>query len=221
MTLLIIYFAVEGRVQVKVLTLLKASRILGVMSKTIKLSQIANIQSGYSFRGKIVDEEGATTGVLQAKDISGLYPDENTLARTRLKFSQSRVVKNGDVLLTSRGSFRAASAKFKGAVIASSSLFTVRIDNPSFLPDYVAIYLNSDPAQYYFQQNARGATIQSLTIDALREIKVPVLPVDAQQTIINLYRNVVDQQAILDRKHKIIADIFKTTVAKTLEGVTR
>lgn len=191
------------------------------MSRTLRLSEIATIQSGYSFRVKVVSVDGGSLGVVQAKDINGLYVDEDGIAKINQPYAESRIQKTGDVLLTSRGSFRAGVSKFIKPTIASSSLFTIRLTSEDVLPEYLAIYLNSEPAQYYFSLNAKGATIQSLAITDLQNLNVPIVPLASQRIIIDLQQNVESQRNILNRKQDIINQVLKSSVAKTLEGATK
>jgi restriction endonuclease S subunit len=190
------------------------------MSKTLQLGEIANIQSGYTFRAKVVNVENGKLGVIQAKDINGLYVDEAVIARIDQEYAKTRIQQDGDILLTSRGSFRAGVAKFSMPTIASSSLFTIRLTSDDFLPEYVAVYLNSETAQYYFSQSAKGATIQSLSIDDLRNLNIPHINLENQQIIINLQRNIENQNRLLKRKQEIIDRVLKSSVTQTIEGAT-
>ncbi len=191
------------------------------MNKTLHLSELADIQSGYSFRVKIVNVDNGKLGVVQAKDISGLYVDEDSVVRINQEYAETRIQQAGDILLTSRGSFRAGVGKFSKPTLASSSLFTVRLTREDFLPEYVAIYLNSEAAQYYFSQSAKGATIQSLVIDDLRNLSIPHIPIENQRTIIDLQCNVEEQNRLLKRKQEIIDGVLRSSVNQTLEGAIK
>jgi restriction endonuclease S subunit len=191
------------------------------MSKITKLGDIASIQSGYSFRVKIAHIEGGVLGVVQAKDISGLYVNERNIAKINQEYAETRIQQDGDILLTSRGSFRAGVGKFNKPTIASSSLFTIRLTSTDFLPEYVAIYLNSATAQYHFSQSAKGATIQSLLIDDLRNLPIPHIRFEDQRTIVNLQRNIEEQSILLRRKQAIIDRVLKTSITQTIEGATK
>lgn len=186
----------------------------------MQLGELANIRSGYTFRTKVVNVENGKLGVIQAKDISDLYVDEASVARVDQEYAKTRIQQDGDILLTSRGSFRAGVGKFNRPAIASSSLFTIRLTSNHFLPEYVAIYLNSETAQYYFSQSAKGATIQSLSIDDLRNLRIPSLDLENQQIIIDLQRNIENQKRLLKRKQEIIDRVLKSSVTQIIEGAT-
>jgi len=191
------------------------------MNKKIRLGEVANIQSGYSFRVKIVNVDGGKLGVVQARDVAGLYIDEVGIARIDQDYAETRIQQAGDILLTSRGSFRASVGNFSKPTIASSSLFVIRLTSKQFLSEYIAIYLNSETAQYYLNQNAKGATIQSVSIDDLKNLPIPYGTLENQHIIIDLQRNVEQQNNILRRKQTIIDRILKSSVTQTVEGATK
>lgn len=186
--------------------------------KTKKLSEVADIKSGYSFRGAVHDE-GVGVRVIQAKDVSGGYIADLDLPRVSDHIPNDKYLAPGDVVLTSRGSFRAGVFLSDEPSVASSSVFVLRLTIKNCLPEYLAIYLNSPQAQSYISQVSRGATIHSLRITDLHSLDVPQLPTDDQQNIVNLHSNVHSLLSALDRKSEIINDIFTGAVSKTLEGV--
>lgn len=191
------------------------------MNTTKQLSEVANIQTGYSFRGRIVHSNNGVIGVVQAKDVNRLYPDETGITRIDINLANDRFVQDGDVLLTARGSFRAGVAKFRKPTVASASLFLVHVTTNVVLAEYLAIYLNSETAQYYFSQNAKGATIQSIAVSDLQNMNVPIIPLESQRAIIDLHRNIEAQRMLLSRKQDIINELLKTSVTKTLQGATK
>ena len=96
------------------------------MKSTKLLNDIANIHAGYSFRSAILDA-GFGVAVIQAKDVSGLYLQSSVLPKVDQVFPNTRLLGSGDVVLTTRGSFRASVVDLKIKAIASSSLHVIRI----------------------------------------------------------------------------------------------
>ncbi|MBI1856782.1 restriction endonuclease subunit S [Candidatus Saccharibacteria bacterium] len=188
------------------------------MSKTIKLGEVAEIQSGYSFRGAVGDD-GAGTMVVQARDISALIIGVDHLPRLQQDFPKTKLLQKGDLLLTSRGSFRAGVARFDAPAVASSSLFTLHLRNKTYLPEFVALFLNSGQAQSYMTQNAKGATIQSLSISDLAELSLPVVPIERQKLLVGLQQNVETQTALLRSKLDVVNEIYIGAISKSLKGV--
>lgn len=188
------------------------------MSKTIKLGEVVEIQTGYSFRGAVVDA-GSGVAVIQAKDINALYVSDDDLPRVQQQFPATRLIADGDVLLTSRGSFRGAVAKFDKPAVASSSLFSIRLKSRAYIPEFLALYLNSTRAQAYLAQSAKGATIQSINVSDLINLPVPVLSLDKQKLLVELQQNIENQGTLLRSKLDIVNQIYTSTINKTLEGV--
>jgi type I restriction enzyme M protein len=188
------------------------------MSRTIKLGEVVEIQTGYSFRGAVGDD-GAGTMVVQARDINSLIVGVYHLPRIKQVFPVTKLLRNGDILLTSRGSFRAGVARFDDLAVASSSLFALRLRDRSYLPEFLALYLNSGQAQSYMAQSAKGATIQSLSISDLDGLSIPVLPIERQKLLVDLQQNVETQTALLRSKLDVVNEIYIGAINKSLKGV--
>lgn len=186
--------------------------------KTKKLSDLVDIQSGYTFRGAVKDV-GSGIRVIQAKDISLGTIEYSSLPFVADEIPGSKLLNDGDILLTSRGSFRAAVYRGDVPSIASSSLFVLRPRSADLISDFMTVYLNSDQAQAYFSQSARGATIKSVRIPDLSALNVPILTMDKQYELTELDSIVKKILSDLDRKSQLIKSMHGTTINKTLEGV--
>jgi restriction endonuclease S subunit len=121
-----------------------------------KLSQIADISSGYTFRGPIENDAKGDILVLQAKNIS---PNQEIVETADLATISDKSLRNpyflihNDILLVSRGSgagsFRSAVfASDEKRVMPSSSVQVIRINDVTVLPKYVCLYLNSVANRY-------------------------------------------------------------------------
>ena len=189
------------------------------MSTKVKLGKIAEIQSGYSFRGAVKDE-GCGTAVVQARDISGLYVGGDALPQVKQPLADSRLLRDGDVLLTSRGSFRAGVARFASApTVASSSLYVLRVTDKSILPEFLALYLNSPTAQTHFKQNAKGATIQSMSLSDIAVLAMPIISLNQQRLLVDLQQNIEQQGMLLRSKLGVIEEIYSSAINRSLKGV--
>ena len=189
-----------------------------IMTKLRKLGEVAEIHSGYSFRGAVIDVETGVS-VVQARDIDGLYVKADELPQVLQHFSSSRMLNHGDVLLTARGSFRAAIVGFDKLAVASSSLFVLRLKDSSYLSEFLALYLSSSQAQSYLVQSAKGATIQSLSVNDLAGLSIPVVSKERQKLIVGLQQNVEAQTSLLRSKLDIVNDIYIGAINKNLKGV--
>ncbi len=186
--------------------------------KTKKLSELVDIQTGYTFRGAIKNA-GSGIRVIQAKDVSSGAIDYSSLPFVTDEIPESRLLREGDILLTSRGTFRAAVNYDDAPSVASSSLLVLRVRNVDITPDFLSVYLNSDQAQACFSQSARGATIKGIRIPDLAAFNVPVLSRERQRELTDLDVTVKKIVSELGRKSQLIRSLHNTTINKTLEGV--
>lgn len=167
------------------------------------LNQIVEIIAGYTFRGAIEKDPNGAVFVLQAKDIrEDLFLDDAKLIKTTIATSHTKAfVQTGDVVISSRGFFRAAVFKTDQTVLAASSIYLLRIKNSAvLLPEYLAIYLNSVAGQRNLSQFLTTGTIRSLLKKDLEKISVPVPSIEKQKQIIRLDENVRQQALLVNRK---------------------
>jgi restriction endonuclease S subunit len=185
-----------------------------------KLSKIADITSGYTFRGSLENLEGGDVFVLQAKNVIANSDLTNTTDLTSTSSESIRkpfFLQYNDILIVSRGSglgsFR--STVFTSSqknVIASSSVHIIRINDVTVLPKYISLWLNSSEGQKLLLQIVTGGSyIQSILLKNLAELEIPIPPIHTQKSIVALEENIKQQQKILDRKKEIKENIINAT----------
>lgn len=185
-----------------------------------KLSQLADIVSGYTFRGSIENDPKGDVFVLQAKNILPNQDISNTDDFTKISGSAIRnpyFLEYNDILLVSRGSglgsFRTTVFDSKApSVMPSSSVHVLKIKDVTVLPKYISLYLNSEAGQKALLQITTGGSyIQSLSIKNLTELKIPIPPIHVQKSIIALHENIQAQEKILERKNELKRIIINAT----------
>jgi len=184
--------------------------------------------AGYTFRGAIRPDSSGDVFVFQAKDLVQAEPCEDVSDLTKISHESLRatnyLMKN-DILLVARGmksgAFRSTVFVSEALnVIASSSVHIIRITSQKALPCYVSHYLNSKRGQASLTQIVSGSYIGVLPRKKLlEEIKIPVPPLQTQQAIIKLYRNIKDQQKIVSRQNIIKQNILNETFRSLSEGL--
>lgn len=179
------------------------------MYKLLKIYDIATITSGYTFREAISVARGSGTSVVQAKNIrkDDLRIDGNLLVRVEdEEYRTNAYIQKDDVVIGARGVFRAGVIRFAHKALAASSVYILRIvDQKQMLPEYLAVFLNSSFGQKQLTQRLTTGTIKSLRKNDLAEIILPLLPIDQQKNIVNLYQNIEQQSALLHKK----LDVYK------------
>jgi restriction endonuclease S subunit len=185
-----------------------------------ELSKIADIASGYTFRGSIENDPNGQILVLQAKNISAnqdVTTIDDLVTISDESFRNPYFLERNDVLLVSRGSgagsFRSAIfASDDSNVMPSSSVHVIRIKDVTVLPKYLSFYLNSTEGQKALAQIVTGASyIQSILVKNLADFPIPILPIHTQKSIIALHENIIDQERIFKRKQEIQKTIINAS----------
>ena len=185
-----------------------------------KLSQIADISSGYTFRGSIENDPKGDILVLQAKNVS---PSQEIFETADFPVISDKSIRKpyflqyNDILLVSRGSgvgsFRSTVfASDEMRVMPSSSVHVIRIKDVTALPKYVCLYLNSTDGQKALSQIVTGASyIQSILVKNLSDFEIPLPPIHTQKSIVALHENIIDQERIYKRKQEIQKTIINAS----------
>lgn len=175
------------------------------MKKTLK--NIAQLSSGYSFRGALPLDHTGSIRVIQASDIgkNGSIASDHLNTVLESSVSKSAILHDGDILLVSRGmdlgSFRAAVFRDdSGDAIATSSLHVIRTADATLSPEYLCAYLNSHRGQVSILKIATGSSVKMLSLGELGRIQIPIPAKDAQNTFSSLVKNIAQQKNLL--KHK-------------------
>jgi restriction endonuclease S subunit len=188
-----------------------------------KLSEIADIVSGYTFRGSIENDPKGDIFVLQAKNISinqDILNTNDLITVSDKSIRNPYFLEHNDILLVSRGS---GAGSFRSAVFASDDInvmpsSSVHVKDVTVLPKYVSLYLNSQDGQKTLAQIVTGASyIQSILVKNLTDFPIPIPPIHTQKSIISLHENIIDQEQIFKRKQ----EIQKTIINASFTNLTK
>jgi restriction endonuclease S subunit len=170
----------------------------------VKLSDIAKVQIGYQFRGEVEPVEDGRYRYIQSKDIDDLlHIRESSLVRVNASDADERfLVKNGDVLFSSRGRHNYATTvkKSYAETLASNVFYIVRSDSYRIHPEYLAWYINQEPAQNYLRTVTRGTNTLMVPKSELEELEIPEPSLDTQFKIIQF-------QMLADKERELLAAI--------------
>lgn len=154
-------------------------------SVTARLADIASIQPGYQHPGRIEPDPEGPFAIVQAKDLSetGELSTES-LVRTQLKRDPRRwLVHAGDVLLLAKGTRHTAALVREPLfrTLVSGTFLILRPRDQFVRPDYLAWFLNQEPAQKYFAENSSGATIVFLPRDVVEGTQIVLPSLEVQE----------------------------------------
>lgn len=189
--------------------------------QTKKLKNITEIILGYTFRESIVQNKYGNYSVILAKDInSGAPLEPSNLSKISLNTANpTALIKPNDILLSSRGVFKAAVFSDNTTnIIAASSVFILRPTTKDILPQYLAILLNSTIGQTKIQKIITGSSIKTILKSDLENIDIELPPLENQKTIIEIIKNLNHQEKILEEKislnKKLTKSILQTLLTK-------
>ena len=130
----------------------------------VKLSQIAKIQMGYSFRSRLELMERGGVAVIQMKDLTGdNRVDCDGLTRIGMEIREHHLVLPGDLIFRSRGQVTTSAilTKDPGEAVVAAPLFRIRVTDNSAMPEYLNWYISQRDAQIFLTSRAKG-TVQKM-----------------------------------------------------------
>jgi hypothetical protein len=180
------------------------------------LKALADIRTGYTFRGKIKEDPQGEVRVLQIKDIKGRR-EVLTEQLPRMQWQGAGVpplLVAGDIVLPARGDYyHAALADGAAPIVATSQLFVLHPSNKTVTAEFLSWYLNQPAAQNYFRANRTGTSISMLSRQVLGALSVPVPTLAIQHKIVALRlllereKNITEQ--LLHNRQQMFAGIFQ------------
>lgn len=187
------------------------------MTKNLHLNQIVDIISGMGFSSKDADPKGSIP-VISASSIvaCSTISDFSELPKiTELPTRSPAVVQDKDILMVSRSvpgnPFKASLIKTDIPIVATSSLYILRIQNDTLSPEYLNYYLNSKQFQKEVIEQSRGSTIAHISKNVLEKIQIPIPTKEQQQAIIHLNHNIQEQNKLNERKKALTEEIIQAT----------
>ncbi|MDA1930471.1 N-6 DNA methylase [Bacillus cereus group sp. BcHK130] len=159
--------------------------------ETVALKELVTLYRGYNASTKDEDPNG-DYAVLKISDVvdGEIKYEELTkyTIKNNAKIENNRIQKN-DLLLSIRGAKR-KTAIFKSDaqdVLISQNFVGVRCGE-NLDADFLQLYLESPIVEFYFTKHMAGSTIPNLPIKEIKELPIPVMPVEKQREIVAAYK---------------------------------
>jgi hypothetical protein len=191
------------------------------IAATILLCDVADLRSGYHLRGGIKRQPAGRYRLIQIGDLQRDRPVRFLhLTRTDLKEEpRDNLIRRGDVLLVGRGLRNDAVAVEEELqdTVASSQLFIIR---PARVvsPQFLAWYLNQEPAQRYLGQNRAGTNVPIITKEGLARLPVTVPPLEKQEIIVRIHRLSVKEASLLEAIQQKRRRLVEVALLKGLQA---
>jgi restriction endonuclease S subunit len=156
-----------------------------------RLSEIATISTGQTFRSRVENDKDGAVWVVQMKDLNTSYTsiDGQPHLVTEDSVSTKQLLNKGDILFLAKGNHNKALVYHSDhPAVAVSLFFVIRIESSEVLPDYLAWYINSQQGQNYLLSTRSGSIINSVKKSVMEQMEIEIPSLEKQQLIAQLYR---------------------------------
>jgi hypothetical protein len=170
----------------------------------MKLSDLADVQSGYPFRSRLKHDPCGDIAVVQMKDIEGphLRGVDGSLKTSLPNLKDHHLLQPGDLLFRSRGSSNGATEVVGevGPAVLAAPLLLIRPHQ--LLPSYLCWFINTSSTRAYLRSLSKGTSVQMISIETVRNLDVPLPGIEVQQRI-------VAAAVLIERERVLLTEIAK------------
>ena len=194
-------------------------------NKIVKLSSVAEIRQGFTFREKVIEIDAGNAHIVQIKDIRqpeqawGMQLRPEVLPKMDWQGKDQAKIVDDCVLLPCRGEYLKAhyltvEERSKSALpIIASSQFLILTPKPMILTEYLCWYLNQTTVQQRLRQGGQGTKILMLSVASMNDFLIAVPSLDTQRQIVALNRlweqEQVLTQKLLQNREQMIQGVFQ------------
>lgn len=189
-----------------------------------KLKTIADIRTGYQFRGKVREDPKGSHWVVQIRDFNDHRKlDVSNMARVDPDRDPTPyLAMPGDVLFLSRGHklWAAHLAQPPKNAIVTGYFFTLRLKNPAVSPAYLAWYLNQAPFQSALRPFVRGSQMPLISLGDFEQLKIDFPPMRVQEILVSLEDLVICERELrstIQRMHQRLINAICLRAVQTQE----
>ena len=169
------------------------AKIRSMANVNLTLSQVAELSSGHAFRTSFADEPaGDVRVVAMAQGAGEVLTADAMFSCIAFPGPTSKLaLVAGDVLFRPRGVSTQAIyvESVQAPCIFAAPLVRMRVNDPQQLDSwYLHWVLNSPHVQRDINAQARGSMIRMVSLQSLRDIAIPVPPIEVQRKIAEFAR---------------------------------
>lgn len=176
--------------------------ILGSSMNQVALKDIADIRSGYTFRGKAKVKPKSGIRMLQIKDLKDNFEIKNQELLEIQWSGNTRMptIEYDEIAIIARGSTNnAALMKSDFKIIPSNQLLILNIKSERVVPEYVCWWLNRPTVQNKLAELHVGTSIPSLSKKELLGLNICLPDIRTQQQIIKLSQLQLQEKVLYER----------------------
>lgn len=182
-----------------------------------KISELATVQMGYSFRSRLEASESGEVAVIQMKNLlenNTVYCDD--LTRIDMKdMKDHHLAQRGDLVFRSRGlqTTTAILLEDPGKAIVAAPLLRIRVTNPNkILPEYLNWYINQRDAQIFLASRTEGSAQKMISKQAIEDLEVALPTLEKQKSILELAMLSAHEQTLLhtlaDKREQYLSTVL-------------
>ena len=200
---------------------LHVQNYMGIENLEIKFPRILNelcfdVYRGYQISANDINlNSEPQEGLLEHKIVNivniidGII--ENNLTKIYLEDGKLNkyLLKNKDLLVTLKGAitrFSVVELKENERLIPSGNFTVLRLDTSIVNPYYLKMFFESSKGNAIINSIKSGGALPSINISQLKDIKVPVPPIEEQNKIVNRYLAKTDEIQMIKSKLKNLED---------------
>jgi len=186
-----------------------------------KIQKVAETFSGYTFRDGIQSSDAGELKVIQAKNIEELTDLKVLISVERFPNDEKYFLRNKDILIISKGMTNTVNMlnldsndKF---VIASAAFIIIRANKDIVDPSFLTWYLQLPETQELLKSFQRISTVPNLSIKAILDLNIPILPMEKQQKLGQLHQLHQKRKhihSILEKKRSTLIDMQLLNILK-------
>lgn len=194
-------------------------------TKISRIKDCAEVLPGFSAKTAIVGDPGGTvqviTGQHLSKDEPYRYQSNHKLLINPAKGSEKYFVKPGDILFMSRGpkNYAVLIADVPQPAIAPLTFFIIKAKQ-NVLPDYLAWYLNQEPARVQLNEIRTGAGTPMIPRQEFCDMTIPLPSLAVQKRISELSHLQSRETSLLKQLAEETERLQRLTGQQLLSGLT-
>lgn len=167
-----------------------------------KLSECAQIGTGYPLRGAVSKLSEGDTGLIQLRNVSdGTHIALNEIEQITLPTNRKiDYLSEGDIIFAARGTqnFAYYIPNLSFPTVCAPQFFVIKIGNKkTLMPKYLAWYLNTAPAQCYFESVSVGSAMKNIRRSSVENLEIPIPSLARQSAIVELWELITTEEAAL------------------------
>lgn len=155
----------------------------------------------------LVSDKNTSYKYLMLKNIqNGIVDDQlpslNEINQSNIKYC----LKDGDLVISKNSPFKIARISIEEGthILANGNLYIIELDSTKINPTYVEFYLQSDMGIAQLERLAKGTAIKNISIQDLKNVKIPHISVAKQNEISDRYIQLKNELRTIERQAEIV-----------------